>query len=507
MSHDYSPSRRASDASDSLTIGNTEAPAPGKQPLTAKLAPPSGRVQQKARDHGPAPRPEQEGMEGRISSQDIMYELIAHKIGYEDVIGERESELLELWGYQTQWVAKINDAATGFFVGLIMPDADHPDLVPILVFRGTEGFRDVIADVHPFAVGHDQFSQNRQFVEQLISEAGGRVDVTGHSLGGALAQHAAAAFPGSINRVVTFQAPGVDASQARDFAEAADRPSVTHHIAGGDLVDTAGEEHLDGEVFRHTPGGGPLSHTKFLLTSPELQERREALGITDEVLTDLNIDKETNERPIERYEQYPHPVLNAVNETVRQGVGTVLYPVLSGVSILTRNDDKALRKQIDAASEDELAGYPVSERSYMVDRLCRGITGNGDEDAILRLLSVSAQNGDAVQVIDVVGGYRIAKKVHGSQYRELRTFYRAHYYVQTGQDEAVSMIQSCIDGLTAEWEEEMIADILVDRSDGRAIISRIGAIYEGGGFGEGLNKLQWQLDGGDQKRVDAVYAR
>jgi hypothetical protein len=260
-------------------------------------------------------------------------------------------------------------------------------------------------------------------------------------------------------------------------------------------------------VFRHSPGGGPTSHTKFLLTTPELQSQRDELGLTDDVLARMGIAKQTNHRPIEHHEQYPHPVKNAIDETVRRGLGGALYPILNGIAALTRNDDAALRQQIASDGEEGLARRPASERSYMLDRLCRGITGDADEDAILAVLRASARAGDAVTVIDVAGAYLLARRVHGSQFQELRSFYRQHYYPGAGQEQLVALLRRCMDGMTAGWEEEMIADILVDRSDGKALIAQIGAIYHGGGFAEGLNKVQWQLGGGHQRRVDAIYAR
>lgn len=518
MAHLQQSSRRSSEASDSLVIGNNASIAPGKQPRTANLGAGGQKpVQLQAKNEGAAPQPAQDQAEGQaqdqaqgdanlITSQDIQYEIIAHKMGYQDTIGGEEAKLLARWGYEDHWVSQINDAATGFFVGLIMPNGTVPGLTPILVFRGTGDFRDIVSDIHPVAVGQNQFAANRQFVQQLIAEAGGKVDVTGHSLGGALAQHCAAAFTSSMNQVITFQAPGIDAAQVAAFNQNEDRPSVRHHIAGGDLVDTAGDGHLAGEVFRHTPGGGPTSHVKFLLTTPEYADLRQELGLTDEVLASIGITKQTNHSPVQRFEEYPHPVKSAIDEFVRRAAGVVLYPVLTGVGILTQSDDATLREQITNGGEAGLVGHPVSERAYMVDRLCRGMTGDADEEAILTVLRASASAGDFVSVVDVVGPYLIAENINGKQYTELRKLFQSHYYTQASQDSAVELIQSCIDGRTSEWEQEMIADILCSRSDGRAIITRIGAIYKNGGFAEGLDEIQWQLDGSDQRRVDAIYA-
>ena len=500
MGQMQSRNRQASESSDALTVGN-QGKAPGKSPATAKLAKSGGSS--KAQNQSSGSEQQSRGDADKIGSQDIQYEILAHKIGYQDTIGSVEGELLKQWGYEPSWASRINDAATGLFVGLIKPDKAHPDLKPVLVFRGTAGFTDIISDTHPKAVGYNQFQQNSRFIKQLITEAGGSVDVTGHSLGGALAQHCGATFAGNVDRVVTFQAPGVEISKVNKFSKEEDKPSVTHHIAGGDLVDTAGYKHLEGEVFRHTPGGGPTSHIKFLLTAPEFAAQREQLGLTDEMLAKLGIDKQTNHSPVERHEEYPHAVKSAIDETVRKGAGLVLYPVLTGVSVLTRNDDKDIRKQIDEGDVSSLSGMPVSERSYMIDRLCRGMTGNADEAAILKLLRASASAGDMVRVVDVVGAHLIASNVDGAEFKELRQVFRQHYYTQCSQGQAFELLQSCINGRTSEWEEEMIADILTSRSDGRALITRVGD----GNFAKGLNSIQWQLDGGDQRRVDALYAK
>jgi hypothetical protein len=511
MSQLQHSSRRSSESSDSLAFANSAAKAPGKQPLTGQI--PAGRapVQLQAAEQAPAapaaPEAAAQDAAAQITLEDVRYEFIAHNFGYKDTLGSAEGALLRQWGYQPQWASRINDAATGFFVGLLMPDSDHSDLTPILVFRGTEGgsdFGDIIADLHPIAVGYNQFHDNRAFVQQLIAEAGGAVNVTGHSLGGALAQHAAATFTGSVRQVFTYQAPAIQASAARDFAQQEQRPEVRHHIAAGDVVDNAGDAHLDGDFFRHDVGGGPAAHVRYVFSTPEFAAQREQLGITDEVMNDLGVAQQTSKGPVEHSESHPEPIFGAVAEGVRRPLGAGLYPVLNGLQVLFRNDDKRLRQQIAGMDDAQLAGYPVSERAYMIDRLCRGITGNADEDAIVRVLRASTS--DAVAVIEVVGAYRIAQNLHGRQYQELAAFYRANYYTRASQDQILAILRSCIDGRTSEWEEEMIADILVLRSDGRAIITRIGAIYSGGGFAEGLRKIQWELDGRDQRRVDAIYA-
>jgi hypothetical protein len=144
----------------------------------------------------------------------------------------------------------------------------------------------------------------------------------------------------------------------------------------------------------------------------------------------------------------------------------------------------------------------LSSRVSMVNRLLSGGTGDDDEAGIVRILRASKTAGDLVPLIDTVGAIRIAEDVHGSEWDTVKQIFKNDYYEQTSQAKAFFMLNTCIVGDTAEWEEEMIADILVLRNDGRGLIERLG---EGDGFKSGLCRVEWQLDGSDQDRVAAVY--
>ena len=499
------------DADDHLDVAPEAAAAPGKRPLTSGLASSRQPIQRLADADADATaatdNAEAQGADA-ITVDDVRFEIIAHNMGYQDTLAGVRGELLQSWGYQPEWASKINDAQTGLFVGLLMPDDQHPDLLPILVFRGTEGVSDLgdlASDVNLVAVGHNQFEPNRNIINQMIAEAGGRVNVTGHSLGGALAQHCAAAFTGAVEQVYTYQSPAIEASQAQQVANSDQPPEVRHHLAKNDLVDNAGDAHLGGEFFRHDVGGGPASHVRYLLMSvPDFAAQREELGLTDEVLDQLGVESQPSKGPIEHTQEYPDETLGTVSEAVRRVAGLALYPILSGLDTLMSGDDIELGQRIDSMSDDELAGHPVSERAYMVDRMCRGVTVDRDEKVILRVLRASGS--DMSAVVDVVGAHVIAQNMHGKQFDELMELYRSHYFPRASQDSLLELIKNCIEGRTSGWEQEIIADILVTRSDGRALITRIGADYAGGGFAEGLKEVQWQLGGAHQRRVDAVFA-
>jgi hypothetical protein len=197
-------------------------------------------------------------------------------------------------------------------------------------------------------------------------------------------------------------------------------------------------------------------------------------------------------------------------------VTTTQQPAGTGLGSLS---DPSLRPTMDSSAEydddtarDQTAAgglerKSTTERTRMLRALQSGATFNDDENSILEILRASITVGDVVTVIDGANAWDLMYATDGAQKRQLRTLFRAHYYSRTSQSEAITLIRRCMDGETAEWEEEMVADILVDRhgSDGRAIVTAIGRHYDGGGFAEGVNKIQWQLDGEDQRRFDRLY--
>jgi len=131
-------------------------------------------------------------------------------------------------------------------------DFDEP---PVLAFEGTHDVYDVLTDLDPAGVGVTQFVAMRRKIKetlQFASQQTGRgILLTGHSLGGALAQLTAAQFAGQFKfaDVVTFQAPGITKTWL-DFYESTtkgkDQPDVTHYTQAGDPVAHAGEAALPG---------------------------------------------------------------------------------------------------------------------------------------------------------------------------------------------------------------------------------------------------------------------
>lgn len=122
-----------------------------------------------------------------------------------------------------------------------------------LAFRGTEPDADLMADVQTDLdsggrVGGSQYYAQRAEMNRICGSYG-NVHVTGHSLGGAQAQRFAANCPASVKEVVTFAAPAIGRAEAERFANAQQRPKVTHYVAKHDVVSSAGgQNHLPGTV-------------------------------------------------------------------------------------------------------------------------------------------------------------------------------------------------------------------------------------------------------------------
>jgi hypothetical protein len=133
-------------------------------------------------------------------------------------------------------------------------------LTAVVAFRGTlpSKTQTLLSDLDASGIGKDQLDGNRALIEKTLTAAagGGRVTVTGHSLGGAVAQRAACGFPSLCGRVVTFHAPGIEAKTVaalrRWNAEDPSRAVASaHYQLEKDIVEEAGEALTDGTIHRY----------------------------------------------------------------------------------------------------------------------------------------------------------------------------------------------------------------------------------------------------------------
>ena len=220
-----------------------------------------------------------------IPNQDIIYEQLAHNLAY----GKYDLEQLKSWGYGPPHVVIPLDPLTGMFVVAVAPDPLldqahmkelHGGLAPraVLAFRGSTDAIDWADDLTPEGIGAVHFAAHKAEIANGLAlyAKNGAPDVTGHSLGGALAQMAATVGP--VNRVVTFQSPGISPEMA---ALVPDDVMATHHRAAGDPVAWAGEEHLPGDEYIYnqtTWGSGMNPHTAFVLDGLNAQRTEDGGG-------------------------------------------------------------------------------------------------------------------------------------------------------------------------------------------------------------------------------------
>lgn len=200
---------------------------------------------------------------------------------------EEDKAFLASWGYKVPTEDVRGDGqngnpATGLYAARFEPIDGKGDLPPIVAFRGTEpesplagGNLDLRSDLLDSSVGGRQYEMQREAIAQLMrTNPGQQLEVTGHSLGGALAQRAAADHAKDVSAITTFQAPGVDDDVARRWEENKNPDAkVAHHYVSNDIVHRVGEQKLAGDFYEHhVPDRSPLSflpsHTANLLFNP-----------------------------------------------------------------------------------------------------------------------------------------------------------------------------------------------------------------------------------------------
>ena len=277
---------------------------------------------------GPTTRP--------LANNDAMVEQLAHGMVAKDLTADDES-FLRANGYVAQPIIR---GEREFVMRTFLPTEEGKP--PIVAFRGTvpTKIQTVVADLDPKGIGMYQFTPNRELIDQQIQLAAqhGPILFSGHSLGGALAQTVASRYPGQVDHIVTFQAPGVSRETAGSIeAYNAAHPEhpieSTHHRVKGDLVPFGGEALTPGVIHDHEMVGGsrlgrnPLAkHVSLPLAQEEI-----ALGHDVPVHGDKQVvpagDGTTAHDNTHKTQTIEH---------VRAGLGRVLYGVGGAVSSIKR---------------------------------------------------------------------------------------------------------------------------------------------------------------------------
>ncbi|MBE7448243.1 MAG: DUF4157 domain-containing protein [Kofleriaceae bacterium] len=189
---------------------------------------------------------------------DALYEQIAHRFAYQDSMETRDWEWLTYYGYQ---MLGVQHGRLDCQWAVFQPTVGGKTLgrKPVVAFRGTSSLTDVQQDVGSGgdAVGQFQFDLNAGAIATSLASCAVKPVVTGHSLGGALAQLAACRLPSLVGSVVTFQAPAIDAASVAKLdahnsrAPERDRIRSQHHVVVGDPVSDAGQRRTSGTVHEY----------------------------------------------------------------------------------------------------------------------------------------------------------------------------------------------------------------------------------------------------------------
>jgi hypothetical protein len=214
---------------------------------------------------------------------DVVIEQMAQKVVYHPAVDAAQQAFLTAQGYS------IGAAISGKH-GLVMRafTSTRPNQPSVVAFRGTvpSNIDTLLSDANPKGIGTDQFGSNRALIEGTLRAAAqaGRVITSGHSLGGALAQIAAAAFPSLVARVVTFHTPGIEKSDAASLhkynqAQPGQAILSDHYQLQDDLVGEVGEALTDGTIHQYKLENAKVTdllatHTTYILADVALQKGR-----------------------------------------------------------------------------------------------------------------------------------------------------------------------------------------------------------------------------------------
>ncbi|RIH88682.1 eCIS core domain-containing protein [Calidithermus roseus] len=164
-----------------------------------------------------------------------------------------------------------------------MKAADLKTMSAAQFTKELESDLDTLTDFASEHTGYSQYEANRDVIAKVIQEARqaspGPMAICGHSLGGALAQIAAADHPQHFRHVFTFQSPGIRKADVEKLRRANPRLQALHLRVSNDVVPMAGQQLVDGRVHTYRRGKAlqALDPTKTH-NLPTLAEALQSLG-------------------------------------------------------------------------------------------------------------------------------------------------------------------------------------------------------------------------------------
>jgi hypothetical protein len=260
-----------------------------------------------------------------MTNHDALVEQLAHGMVAKDLT-DADKAFLDLNGYRAMPIIR---GKREFVMRTFVPTKGDKD--PIVSFRGTVPSKvdTLIADLDPSGIGMYQFNPNRDVIagQMQAAAAHGKIISAGHSLGGALAQIAAATFPDLCGSIVTFQAPGVQREVAAALAKyndehAGEEIMSSHHRVKGDLVPMGGQVLTEGTVHNHEMTGGNLLNNNAL-------SKHLVFPLAQEELARGNVLPEQGTQTVTATTSESTETANAEKsqliEMARQGLGTLVY--------------------------------------------------------------------------------------------------------------------------------------------------------------------------------------